>query len=144
MLRRSFRLGVLLGLLSGVVWALHKSGLWPGAETVNPPSRDPWTPVVAPEPPAVQPTQQAPTIVKRTAAAVNTAPATVARVDEPPARAWVEGSGTLCPHTHPIKAKLSSHIFHLPGMLAYDRTRPDRCYATEDAAEGDGFTKAKR
>jgi micrococcal nuclease len=68
----------------------------------------------------------------------------VARVDEPPARAWVEASGSLCPESHPIKGKMSSHIFHLPGMLAYERTRPDRCYATEEEAEADGFIKAKR
>jgi hypothetical protein len=29
-------------------------------------------------------------------------------------------------------------------MFAYDRTRPDRCYADEAAAAADGFTKAKR
>jgi micrococcal nuclease len=68
----------------------------------------------------------------------------VARVDEPPGRAWVEASGPLCPESHPIKAKMSSHIFHLPGMLAYERTRPDRCYATEEEAGADGFIKAKR
>jgi micrococcal nuclease len=65
-------------------------------------------------------------------------------VEEPAPPIWVEASGTLCPETHPIKAKLSSRIFHLPGMLAYDRTRPDRCYGTEEAADADGFTKAKR
>ena len=49
-----------------------------------------------------------------------------------------------CPATHPVKAKMSSGIFHLPGMLAYDRTHPDRCYRDEAAAEADGFGKAKR
>jgi hypothetical protein len=29
-------------------------------------------------------------------------------------------------------------------MLAYERTRPDRCYATEEEAGADGFIKAKR
>ena len=48
------------------------------------------------------------------------------------------------PAAHPIKAKLSSKIFHLPGMFAYERTKPDRCYAAEDAAEADGLRKAKR
>ncbi|MGH9125202.1 MAG: hypothetical protein ACRDZ8_10820 [Acidimicrobiales bacterium] len=48
------------------------------------------------------------------------------------------------PATHPIKAKASSHIYHLPGMVNYGRTHPDRCYATEEAAQADGYTKAKR
>ena len=43
-----------------------------------------------------------------------------------------------------MKAKLSSRLFHLPGMFAYDRTRPDRCYADAEAAEADGLHKAKR
>ena len=59
--------------------------------------------------------------------------------------AWVSpASDGTCPTTHPIKAKQSSKIFHLPGMFAYDRTNPDRCYAAEDAAVADGLTKAKR
>jgi hypothetical protein len=63
----------------------------------------------------------------------------------PPPQAWVEpASDGFCPQSHPIRAKLSSKIFHLPGMFAYERTKPDRCYAAEDAAVTDGFRKAKR
>jgi hypothetical protein len=29
-------------------------------------------------------------------------------------------------------------------MAAYNRTLPDRCYATEEDAEADGFRQAKR
>ena len=58
--------------------------------------------------------------------------------------AWVEPSGDVCPTTHPIKAKLSSKIFHMPGGVNYGRTRPDRCYASEGEAVADGFTRAKR
>jgi hypothetical protein len=61
-----------------------------------------------------------------------------------PATLWVEPSGGTCPSSHPVKAKMASRIFHLPGMFAYERTRPDRCYADAEAAEGDGFTRAKR
>jgi hypothetical protein len=74
-----------------------------------------------------------------------------ARNDAPPsaapagaATAWVEAEGGICPPTHPVKAKLTSRLFHLPGMFAYDRTRPDRCYLDADAAVADGFTAAKR
>ncbi len=58
--------------------------------------------------------------------------------------AWVEPTDGACPPTHPVKVKLSSGIFHLPGMLAYERTRPDRCYTDAEAAAADGFTRAKR
>ena len=58
--------------------------------------------------------------------------------------AWVEPDGKACPPTHPVKAKLASRLYHLPGMLAYDRTVPDRCYADPAAAEADGFSRAKR
>ena len=49
-----------------------------------------------------------------------------------------------CPVTHPIKGKLSTGIFHRPGAFAYDRTRADRCYRDESAAESDGLRAAKR
>lgn len=57
---------------------------------------------------------------------------------------FVEPEGGVCPPTHPVKAKLASRLFHLPGMFAYDRTRPDRCYLDADTAVADGFTSAKR
>jgi hypothetical protein len=60
------------------------------------------------------------------------------------AAAWVEPTGSVCPPSHPVKAKLSSRLFHLPGMFAYARTVPDRCYRSESDAEADGLRKAKR
>ena len=57
---------------------------------------------------------------------------------------WVEPLGKDTPTSHPVKAKLSSMLYHLPGMAFYDRTRPDRCYVDEAAAEADGFIRAKR
>lgn len=62
----------------------------------------------------------------------------------PASAPWVEPEGKTCPATHPVKAKLSSRLYHLPGMLAYDRTVPDRCYVDPPAAEADGFSRAKR
>ena len=58
---------------------------------------------------------------------------------EPPP--WVEVEGTEAPATHPVKAKLKSGIYHLPGMLNYDRTVPDRWYRDAEAAEADGLRK---
>jgi hypothetical protein len=50
--------------------------------------------------------------------------------------------GTV-PPGHPIKAKDSSGIFHVPGGRFYDRTTPDRCYPTAAAAEADGYRQSK-
>jgi hypothetical protein len=61
-----------------------------------------------------------------------------------PSPTWVEPNGAVCPTSHPVKAKLSSKIFHLPGSASYDRTHPDRCYVDADAAEADGLRPAKR
>jgi hypothetical protein len=52
-------------------------------------------------------------------------------------------SAGVCPAGFPIKANDSSHIFHVPGGRSYERTRPDRCYATAAAAERDGYRQAK-
>lgn len=76
------------------------------------------------------------------------APAAPSKVEAPSdadtSDAWVAPVDGTCPPTHPIKAKLSSRIFHAPGGLAYDRTTPDRCYRDAAAAEADGFRPAKR
>jgi hypothetical protein len=64
--------------------------------------------------------------------------------DESDGAAWVESDGGACPLHHPVKAKLRSHLYHEPGMLAYRRTNADRCYLDGDSAEGDGFVRAKR
>jgi micrococcal nuclease len=57
---------------------------------------------------------------------------------------WVEPTGGVCPTTHPVKAKLHSRIFHLPGMLNYGRVTPDRCYITAEAAAADDLRPSKR
>ena len=61
-----------------------------------------------------------------------------------PNRAWVSAApdGT-CPDGFPVKVKESSGIFHVPGGRFHERTRPDRCYATAEAAEADGYRPSK-
>jgi hypothetical protein len=60
------------------------------------------------------------------------------------AQTWIEpNSDGTCPATHPVKAKLSSGIFHVSGGLNYERTNPDRCYVDEAAAEADGLRPSK-
>ena len=61
-----------------------------------------------------------------------------------PAQPWVDPEGRMCPASHPVKAKLASKIFHVPGGFNYERTVPDRCYRDVPAAEGDGLRQSKR
>jgi hypothetical protein len=57
---------------------------------------------------------------------------------------WVDAVNGEPPPTHPVKAKLSSGIFHVPGGAMYARTKPDRCYRDAAAAQADGLRPAKR
>jgi len=170
MVRRSFRIGLRLGILAGVVWAVTKMlqsrqaeapafepTPWtpapvPSAPTPPPPApaapQPEATPAVAPTPartppPAkAAPPKKAPPAKAAPAKAVKKAAKKAARTVPKPA--WVEPVGNVCPPSHPIKVKLASRIFHVPGLLAYDRTNPDRCYTDERSAASDGFTRAKR
>src|SRR6476620_11056209 len=58
--------------------------------------------------------------------------------------AWLVATGDPPPASHPVKAKLGSGIYHLPGMMSYDRTKPDRYYRSAADAEADGLRVAKR
>jgi hypothetical protein len=58
---------------------------------------------------------------------------------------WIEPAAAgACPAHHPVKAKLSSGIFHVPGGANYTRTVADRCYLSPEAAESDGLRASKR
>jgi len=57
---------------------------------------------------------------------------------------WVAPVDGACPASHPIKGNADSGIFHVPGGRSYERTIPERCYATAKDAEADGFRQAKR
>ena len=57
---------------------------------------------------------------------------------------WVEPVDGACPATHPVKGKPGSGIYHEPGGLFYDRTVPQRCYRSAEAAEADGLRAPKR
>jgi hypothetical protein len=78
-----------------------------------------------------------------TSGPLSSANSTVVDVKPPSAR-WTDPVEKACPSGFPVKVKLASGIYHLPGMLAYDRTTPDRCYSSADDAEADGFRPAKR
>ena len=169
-MRRTFRVGVRLGLLFGIGFAVFKllQSRRPSEVPLPAAPPDPWPPVPAPAPkpaaaqapapkPAVQdliegpPPAVAPRAVKKaakttkaTTKAVKKASKATKAAKKKVATGWVEPQGGICPLSHPIKAKVASMIFHQPGMLNYTRTRPDRCYATEAAATRDGFAPAKR
>jgi len=185
-IRRSFRIGLWLGLLAGIGFALAKifrpkpepspiparQTAWPPLEAAIPtpspvpvpePEVEPVVvaeepglvligdePLQAPEPAPVtkpvakKPATKAPAPAKAAAPAKKAA-APVKKVaikkKLPP---WVDPKGTVCPKTHPVKGKLSSMIFQVPGNFAYERTTPDRCYKSADEAEDDGLRAAKR
>jgi hypothetical protein len=187
-IRRSFRIGLALGLLGGLAAALAKvfgtrtdpllgaapvpTGPWPRldeptvAHAEQPPPAVGAAPVVDARPPAAPvrkaplkaadpPAKKAPKaakpptdapapVTKATAKKTSKKPTKSAKKVTAPPVAWVEPMGAVCPTTHPVKGKLGSLIFHLPGGLNYERTRPDRCYLDAAAAEADGLRPAKR
>ena len=52
----------------------------------------------------------------------------------------VRGDGsTACPEAFPIKGNATSRIYHQPGTASYERTVPELCFASEEAAETAGF-----
>jgi hypothetical protein len=65
-------------------------------------------------------------------------------VADPSPPGQVEPVDGACPASHPVKGKASSGLFHLPGMVAYERANADTCFVDADAAEAAGFTRAKR
>lgn len=67
------------------------------------------------------------------------------RADSSAPGSWIMPNGTAeVLVTHPVKVKLASRVYRVPGMPMYDRTVADRCYATVEAAEADGFNRAAR
>jgi len=56
----------------------------------------------------------------------------------------VPGNGTdVTPPGYPIKGNRRSGIYHVPGGFAYDRTIPDICFRTPEAAEATGLRHSK-
>lgn len=59
-------------------------------------------------------------------------------------RTWAAAVDGACPDGYPVKANLTSGIFHEPGQTSYDRTNPDRCYPSARSATDDGLRPARR
>jgi hypothetical protein len=138
MARKWLRRTVGVGVVAGLAYTLWRAI---EANRVDP---DPgWESQPFPFPP--QPRTDTPPRPVRVAS--DEQPARDASTTKPPVEAqpgWCEPTDGACPSSHPIKAKLSSKIFHVPGGFSYDRTIPDRCYVDAPAAEADGFRAAKR
>ena len=167
LLRRALRLGLLAGVGAGIFkvvrgrkapdpWA--DSWVSTGAPGATRPSPAP-VPAAAPKPPPPAATATAEVAEPPAAAPAPPAPSRVAKpsrtgparksptgkAEEPPGeRLWVPANDGVCPQTHPIKAKLSSKIFHTPASRNYSRTKADRCYPDEASAQADGLRPAQR
>ncbi|HEX7135089.1 MAG TPA: hypothetical protein VF228_21125 [Iamia sp.] len=141
-MRRSLRSAFVLGVLAGLVLALARAlsreakptpapltAPSPSLPAVTPPARTP-VPLQIPEP-VIGSDGQPDDLITGSA-------------EEGSPEAWVEPVDGGCPDGYPIKAKEGSGIYHRPGGLSYERTKPDRCYSDPDAAEADGFRAAKR
>ncbi len=59
-----------------------------------------------------------------------------------PDASWCTPTEGICPDGFPVKVARSG-IFHEPGGRSYERTVPERCYATAADAEADGYRRAK-
>jgi len=69
-------------------------------------------------------------------------PSEQARPGVPPKDAWT------CPTAQPVKGNFTTSsgercIYHMGGQF-YDKTKPERCYATEAEARQDGCRRSKR
>lgn len=53
-----------------------------------------------------------------------------------------------CPASHPIKGNLTTRtgecIYHVPGGAFYLKTKPERCFHSEEAARQAGCRRSKR
>lgn len=118
LLRRLICLGILaaLGYAAYRAWTLRRA----------PANAPHWSPL----PPGASRRQQRPAETATSAATAD-------------AQRWVEPVDGECPNGYPIKANDSSKIFHVPGGRSYARTIPERCYASAEAAEADGYRAAK-
>jgi hypothetical protein len=167
LLRRVLRLGLLAGVGVGIVKAVQgrkapdpwaDSWVSTGAPGATRPSAAP-LPAAAPKPAAAETSEAEPADSDADAqegdrAAGKASPSRAGKPtrkgparksptgkaeDPPDERLWVAANDGVCPQSHPIKAKLSSKIFHTPASRNYSRTKADRCYPDEASAQADGL-----
>ncbi|MCC7023075.1 MAG: 30S ribosomal protein S6 [Thermomicrobiales bacterium] len=77
-----------------------------------------------------------------TAQAAGTAGTTETTAEVP--EGAIAGTGTNeCPPDYPVKGNASSRLYHSPGSPSYNRTIPEFCFASVEAAEAAGFSPTK-
>jgi len=126
---------VLFAMLVGA--AVAAAELW-RRRSAGPSPTMPSTPTSAPTPP---PTQRAAATPTPTPEPAPEREAT-AEPEASPTR-WVAPIDGQCPDGYPVKANDNSGIYHVVGGRFYARTVPERCYATAEDAEADGYRRAK-
>jgi hypothetical protein len=122
-------LGVLLGVVAGAWYLQRRQGSGPASAVTVP-----WPPL-PPDPERSDPPNESP-------AEETTSPGGGATTGE--VVAWIAPCDGTCPDSHPVKVKLRSGLFHLPGMSLYGRTKADRCYGSAGQATADGFQPSSR
>jgi len=136
-MKRLVKLLTLVAVVAVVVAVLKRRPAPPSASPTAPP-----TPV-APKVSAAKPPM--PTMPKMPTVTEDATQPEAAPVADERATGWVEPTADGgCPDGYPVKAKASSKIFHVPGGVLYDKTVPDRCYASPDAAVADGYRASLR
>lgn len=58
-------------------------------------------------------------------------------------------SASACPDDHPVKGYSSRHsdgpgVYYAPGSTFYDRVKPERCFASEEAARQAGYRAGRQ
>src|SRR5262245_33340727 len=133
-MRRAVKRVFLLGVIAGIgyaIWRAVQARIAPATGGIE------WDTAPFPFPPVPRPS----VAVDPAPSETETTPAAGANGATPD---WVESDNGTCPATHPVKGKLSSGIFHVPGGQNYERTHADRCYVDPAAAEADGLRKSQR
>jgi large subunit ribosomal protein L17 len=131
-MKRLVKLLMLVAVIAALAALLRRRPAPPSASPTAPPT--PVTPTAEAAKPRMPTMPKMPTVTE-----ADPEPTTDA------AAPWAEPTATGgCPDGHPVKAKASSKIFHIPGGVLYDKTVPDRCYASPEAAIADGFRQSLR
>ncbi len=114
-MRKSLKRTLGLGIVGGMAFAAWRA--W-NAQAAQRPRGPEWTTAPFPFPPAPRAAADRPAPAPVATAAPASAPARSAS-----SAAWTEPNADgSCPDGHPVKAKLASGIYHVPGGANYART----------------------
>jgi hypothetical protein len=151
LMRKSVKRALGAGIIGGAAYAAWRA--WSARVPAPAPGGIEWSAAPFPFPPVPHASSTATSASKPKATVETPKPAkpksvkpeTVAKkTSGAPTAAWKKPNADgSCPKSHPVKAKMASGIFHVPGGANYARTKPDRCYVDAAAAQADGLRPAK-